>query len=195
REPSGLRRGFRADRPCALPICRWPERDRGRDHVRAPRRRGRGDEWRVRRGRRHQDSASGPGTPVTLFDALSGQRRFVYLLVALLGIAGVWAASILPSATYPELNSARVTIVATGTALGPRQQRFSVSPPIQEAVTILPGATRAGRRARGRARQRRARDRGRRRPGAPGAADDDVRRPRGCDPRRHDRDRGWAHAA
>src|SRR5436190_1663454 len=142
RELSGLCRGFRADRPRPVRHSRWPERDRGRDHVRAPRRRGRGDEWRVRRGRRHQDSASGPGTSVTLFDALSGQRRFVYLLVALLGIAGVWAASILPSAIYPELNFARVTIVASGTSLGARQQLFSVSRPIEEAVSIVPGVTR-----------------------------------------------------
>src|SRR5438093_649714 len=142
RELSGLCRGFRADRPRPVRHSRWPERDRGRDHVRAPRRRGRGDEWRVRRGRRHQDSASGPGTSVTLFDALSGQRRFVYLLVALLGIAGVWAASILPSAIYPELNFARVTIVASGTSLGARQQLFTVSRPIEEAVSIVPGVTR-----------------------------------------------------
>src|SRR5438105_7314293 len=142
RELSGLCRGFRADRPRPVRHSRWPERDRGRDHVRAPRRRGRGDEWRVRRGRRHQDSASGPGTSVTLFDALSGQGGFADLLVALLGIAGVWAASILPSAIYPELNFARVTIVASGTSLGARQQLFSVSRPIEEAVSIVAGVTR-----------------------------------------------------
>src|SRR5439155_134333 len=110
--------------------------------VRAPSRRGRGDEWRVRRGRRRQDPPSCPCTPVTLFDVLSRQRRFVYLLVALLSIAGVWAASILPSAIYPELKFARVTIVATGTALGARQQLFSLSRPIEEAVSIVPGVTR-----------------------------------------------------
>src|SRR5438445_2233929 len=142
RELSGLRRGFRADRPCPARHSRWPERDRGRDHVRAPRRRGRGDEWRVRRDRRRQDSASGPGTPGTLLEALSGPRRCVYLLVALLSTAGVWAASILPSAIYPELTFARVTIVATGTSLGARQQLFSVSRPIEEAVSIVPGVTR-----------------------------------------------------
>ncbi len=79
---------------------------------------------------------------MTLFDVLSGQRRFVYLLVALLSVAGVWAATTLPSAIYPELNFARVTIVATGTSLGARQQLFSVSRPIEEAVSIVPGVTR-----------------------------------------------------
>ncbi|HVH68939.1 MAG TPA: efflux RND transporter permease subunit [Gemmatimonadales bacterium] len=79
---------------------------------------------------------------MTLFDVLSRQRRFVYLLVALLAGAGVWAASSLPSAIYPELNFARLTIVATGTSLGARQQLFSVSRPIEEAVSIVPGVTR-----------------------------------------------------
>ena len=79
---------------------------------------------------------------MTLFDVLSGQRRFVYLLVALVGVGGVWAATTLPSAIYPELNFARVAIVATGTSLGARQQLFSVSRPIEEAVSIVPGVTR-----------------------------------------------------
>jgi len=75
---------------------------------------------------------------VTLFDVLSRQRRLVYLLVALASIAGVWAAATLPSAIYPELTFARVTIVATGTSLGARQQLFGVSRPIEEAVSIVP---------------------------------------------------------
>jgi CzcA family heavy metal efflux pump len=79
---------------------------------------------------------------MTLFDVLSGQRRFIYLVVALLSLAGVWAAATLPSAIYPELNFARVTIVATGTSLGARQQLFGVSRPIEEAVSIVPGVTR-----------------------------------------------------
>jgi len=79
---------------------------------------------------------------VTLFDVLSRQRRLVYLLVALASIAGVWAAATLPSAIYPELTFARVTIVATGTSLGARQQLFGVSRPVEEAVSIVPGVTR-----------------------------------------------------
>ena len=79
---------------------------------------------------------------MTLFDVLSRQRRLVYLLVALASIAGVWAAATLPSAIYPELTFARVTIVATGTSLGARQQLFGVSRPVEEAVSIVPGVTR-----------------------------------------------------
>ncbi len=79
---------------------------------------------------------------MTLFDGLSRQRRLVYLLVVLASVAGVWAAATLPSAIYPELTFARVTIVATGTSLGARQQLFGVSRPIEEAVSIVPGVTR-----------------------------------------------------
>ncbi len=79
---------------------------------------------------------------MTLFDVLSRQRRLVYLLVTLLGVAGLWAASILPSAIYPELDFSRVTIVATGTSLGARQQLFSVTRPIEEATSIVPGVAR-----------------------------------------------------
>jgi len=79
---------------------------------------------------------------MTLFDLLRHQRRVVYLLVALLSAAGVWAASVLPSAIYPELQFSRITVVATGTALGARQQVFGVTRPIEEAISIVPGVTR-----------------------------------------------------
>ena len=79
---------------------------------------------------------------MTLFDLLRHQRRVVYLLVALLSAAGVWAASVLPSAIYPELQFSRITVVATGTSLGARQQVFGVTRPIEEAISIVPGVTR-----------------------------------------------------
>jgi CzcA family heavy metal efflux pump len=77
-----------------------------------------------------------------LFDVLSRQQRLVYLLVALLSAAGVWAALRLPSAIYPELRFSRITIVAQGSTLGARQVVFSVTRPIEEAVSIVPGVTR-----------------------------------------------------
>jgi CzcA family heavy metal efflux pump len=77
-----------------------------------------------------------------LFDVLSRQQRLVYLLVALLSAAGVWAALRLPSAIYPELRFSRITIVAQGSTLGARQIVFSVTRPIEEAVSIVPGVTR-----------------------------------------------------
>lgn len=80
--------------------------------------------------------------PRALFPLLSAQRRFVYLTVALLSAAGIWGAFALPSAIYPELQFARITIVAQGTSLGARQQLFSVTRPIEEAVSIVPGVVR-----------------------------------------------------
>ena len=77
-----------------------------------------------------------------LFDVLARQRRFIYLVVALLSAAGVWAALQLPSAIYPELTFSRITVVAEGSTLGARQVVFSITRPIEEAVSIVPGVTR-----------------------------------------------------
>lgn len=78
----------------------------------------------------------------SLFDLLAAQRRFVYLLVALLSAGGIYAALNLPSAIYPELAFPRVLIVAQGASLGARQMLFTVTRPIEEAVSIVPGVTR-----------------------------------------------------
>ena len=64
----------------------------------------------------------------TLAGGVASQRRFVYLTVILLCVAGIWAALRLPSAIYPELSFSRVTVVAEGTALGARQMLFAVTP-------------------------------------------------------------------
>jgi len=79
---------------------------------------------------------------VKLFDILSRQQRLVYLLVALLSVAGSWMALRLPSAIYPELRFSRITIVAQGSTLGARQVVFSITRPLEEAVSIVPGVTR-----------------------------------------------------
>jgi CzcA family heavy metal efflux pump len=79
---------------------------------------------------------------MTLFDVLSRQRRFVYLIVGLLAVAGVWSAVTLPSAIYPELEFSRITVVAEGSTLGARQVVFSVTRPLEEAVSVVPGVTR-----------------------------------------------------
>jgi CzcA family heavy metal efflux pump len=78
----------------------------------------------------------------TLFDFLESQRRFIYLAVALLSAAGVWASTRLPSAIYPELTFPRITIVAQGSSLGARQVVFSITRPLEEAVSIVPGVVR-----------------------------------------------------
>ncbi|HEU4647868.1 MAG TPA: efflux RND transporter permease subunit [Gemmatimonadales bacterium] len=76
------------------------------------------------------------------FRLLGEQRRFIYMAVALLSIAGIGAALRLPSAIYPELTFSRITIVAQGTALGSRQVLFSVTRPLEEAISVVPGVTR-----------------------------------------------------
>lgn len=78
----------------------------------------------------------------SLFDLLVRQRRLIFLLVAGLSAAGIWAALRLPSAIYPELQFPRITIVAGGSALGARQVVFSITRPIEQAVSIVPGVTR-----------------------------------------------------
>ena len=70
------------------------------------------------------------------------QRRFVYLLIALLCAAGIWAATQLPSAIYPELEFPRITVVAQGSSLGARQVVFAITRPLEEAVSVVPGVTR-----------------------------------------------------
>ena len=83
-----------------------------------------------------------PRTRGGLFGILAEQRRFIYLAVALLSAAGIWAAFQLPSAIYPELVFSRITIVSQGTSLGAPQVLFSITRPIEEAVSIVPGVTR-----------------------------------------------------
>jgi CzcA family heavy metal efflux pump len=78
----------------------------------------------------------------SLAGAVADQRRFVYLVVALLCAGGIWAALRLPSAIYPELQFPRITIVAQGSALGARQVVFAITQPIEEAVGVVPGVTR-----------------------------------------------------
>jgi len=82
---------------------------------------------------------AGPGGA---FGFLTRQRRFIYLLVALLSAGGIAAAFGLPSSIYPELQFPRVTIVAQGTALGAQAQLFTVTRTLEEAVSVVPGLQR-----------------------------------------------------
>jgi len=86
-------------------------------------------------------------TRETLFGFLTKQRRVVYLLVALLSAAGIWAVTHLPAAIYPELVFSRITIVANGSALGAREVLFSITRPIEEAISVVPGVVRVQSRA------------------------------------------------
>ncbi|MDB4916242.1 MAG: acriflavin resistance protein [Gemmatimonadetes bacterium] len=78
----------------------------------------------------------------TLAGLVASQRRFVYLTVALLCAAGIWAALRLPSAIYPELQFSRIQIVVEGSSLGARQVVFAITQPLEEAVGVVPGVTR-----------------------------------------------------
>ncbi len=82
-----------------------------------------------------------------LFPFLAAQRRFISLLVVVLSVGGIWAASRLPSAIYPELNFSRITVVVEGSSLGARQVLFSITRPIEEAVGVVPGVARVKSRA------------------------------------------------
>jgi CzcA family heavy metal efflux pump len=77
-----------------------------------------------------------------LFDVLGAQRRFIYLIIAVVSAAGIWAGFRLPSAIYPELNFQRITIVAQGSSLGARQVVFAITRPIEEAISTVPGVQR-----------------------------------------------------
>jgi CzcA family heavy metal efflux pump len=80
--------------------------------------------------------------PRSLFALIAQHHRFVYLTVALLSAAGLWAALHVPSAIYPELQFPRITIVVQGSSLGTRQVVFAITRPVEEAVSIVPGVTR-----------------------------------------------------
>ena len=78
----------------------------------------------------------------SLAGTVASQRRFVYLMVVLLCVAGVWAALRLPSAIYPELQFPRIAVVAEGSSLGARQVVFAITQPLEEAIGVVPGVTR-----------------------------------------------------
>ncbi|HEU4988609.1 MAG TPA: efflux RND transporter permease subunit [Gemmatimonadaceae bacterium] len=72
-----------------------------------------------------------------MFGIVASQRRFVYLAVTLLSAAGVWMAMRLPSAIYPELQFPRVTVLAGGSSLSAQQEVFSVTRPLEEALSTV----------------------------------------------------------
>src|SRR5258708_8598960 len=77
-----------------------------------------------------------------LFDVVGRPGGFVVPLHGHLGGAGVWSAPRPPSAIFPEVRFSRITVVAQGSTLGARQVVFSITRPLEEAVSIVPGVTR-----------------------------------------------------
>src|SRR5450432_320854 len=149
----GVRRRSRTHRARDARHRRRPGRARRRNHVGTA---GRRDDRHLRRVRscRQRDGRIASGhsfndlhsrrgaQAVTLFHLLSAQRRFVYLAVAIASAVGIWTALSLPSAIYPELLFPRITIVAQGTALGAREVVFTISRPIEDALTSVQGVRR-----------------------------------------------------
>lgn len=69
-------------------------------------------------------------------------RRAVYLLTALLGVAGLVSAFRLPSNIYPELTFPRIVILAHSGDLSPQNMLLTVTRPLEEAARTVLGVVR-----------------------------------------------------
>ena len=66
-------------------------------------------------------------------------HKATYLVVALLCVAGFYAATQLPSAIYPEVEFPRIIVVAEGVQLEPRNMITAVARPLEDGVSALQG--------------------------------------------------------
>jgi len=66
-------------------------------------------------------------------------HKATYLVVALLCVAGLYSASQLPSAIYPEVEFPRIIVVAEGIQLEPRNMITAVARPLEDGVSALQG--------------------------------------------------------
>jgi multidrug efflux pump subunit AcrB len=66
-------------------------------------------------------------------------HKATYLVVALLCVAGLYSASQLPSAIYPEVEFPRIIVVAEGLQLEPRNMITAVARPLEDGVSALQG--------------------------------------------------------
>ena len=66
-------------------------------------------------------------------------HKATYLIVALLCVAGLYAALQLPSSIYPEVEFPRIVIVAEGVQFESRNMVTAVARPIEDAVSTLQG--------------------------------------------------------
>ena len=66
-------------------------------------------------------------------------HKATYLVVALLCVAGLYAATQLPSAIYPEVEFPRIIVVAQGVQLEPRNMINAVARPLENGVSALQG--------------------------------------------------------
>jgi CzcA family heavy metal efflux pump len=76
---------------------------------------------------------------LTLARFISNQSRAVVVLVTLLCAAGIYAAFQLPIAIFPETNFPRIIIIVENGVVPARQMLASVTRPIEEAMSGVPG--------------------------------------------------------
>lgn len=73
---------------------------------------------------------------------ISNQSRAVVVLVLLLCVAGLYAASQLPTAIFPQTNFPRIIIIVDNGVVPAPQMLASVTRPIEEAMNGVPGINR-----------------------------------------------------
>src|SRR3954452_13192748 len=71
--------------------------------------------------------------------AVSSQSRAIVVIVALLCIAGLYAAWQLPIAVFPQTDFPRIVIIADNGVAPASQTLVSVTRPIEEAMNGIPG--------------------------------------------------------
>src|ERR671926_1314825 len=79
---------------------------------------------------------------MTLARLISEQKRAVLVLVALLCAAGIYAATQLPIAIFPQTDFPRIVIVVDNGVVPAPQMLVSVTRPIEEAMNGVPGIVR-----------------------------------------------------
>ncbi|HJQ33024.1 MAG TPA: efflux RND transporter permease subunit [Pyrinomonadaceae bacterium] len=79
---------------------------------------------------------------MTLARLISGQKRAVLVLIALLCAAGLYAAWRLPSAIFPQTDFPRIVITVDNGVVPAEQTLVSVTRPIEEAMNGIPGINR-----------------------------------------------------
>ncbi|HEX3068352.1 MAG TPA: efflux RND transporter permease subunit, partial [Thermoanaerobaculia bacterium] len=73
---------------------------------------------------------------------ISGQKRAVLLVIALLSIGGLVALARIPRALFPQTDFPRIIIVAENGVAPAQQTLVSVTKPIEEAMSGIPGISR-----------------------------------------------------
>ncbi len=79
---------------------------------------------------------------MNLGQAISNQKRAVLLVIALLSVGGLLALARIPRALFPQTDFPRIVIVADNGVAPAQQTLVSVTKPIEEAMSGIPGIAR-----------------------------------------------------